>query len=55
MGQELTMDLLPPERPQVVRVMAENGELRVAVVQGLLNLVKAWGNPRGRKRCLLRQ
>eukprot|EP00435_Cladocopium_sp_Y103_P066487 s57_g28.t1 len=40
MGDELTMDLLPPERPQVVRVTSQGG-LSVAVVQGLLQLVKA--------------
>ncbi|CAJ1353559.1 unnamed protein product [Effrenium voratum] len=41
MGQELTMDLLPSERPQVVRVAAERGGLSVAAVQSLLTLVKA--------------
>lgn len=40
MGDELTMDLLPAERPQVVRVTSQGG-LSVAVVQGLLQLVKA--------------
>ncbi|CAK9096412.1 unnamed protein product, partial [Durusdinium trenchii] len=40
MGQEITMDLLPLERPQVVRVVAEGG-LQVRTVQSLLQLVKA--------------